>query len=319
MGLHYTLFPVDIAYGAQGGPGFMTNVLQNPDTGRSVRVSRRATPHYTYDISTGITTRAQFAAFLNFFIARRGAAYAFPFYDHMDHSSAGDGHATPTDIDQLIGTGDNAATAFQLRKVYEDASGSTVRNITLPITGTVVIALDAVPQTSGWSVDTQTGVVTFSTPPGVGVDVTAGFSFYVPVRFSDGLDKAAAFTMPAFEAGELDGIELIEEPDEAGLADEMPFGGSTLHSSFAADVYPTLATGRLHVLNTATPSLFARLPDPSLQPTGPDLFHIHNIGTASVGVKNFAGTTLVTLATGERALCGVYLDASSVAQWIVAK
>ena len=35
---------------------------------------------------------------------------------------------------------------------------------------------------SGWSVDTTTGVVTFSAAPAIGVEVTADFEFDVPVR-----------------------------------------------------------------------------------------------------------------------------------------
>jgi uncharacterized protein (TIGR02217 family) len=35
----------------------------------------------------------------------------------------------------------------------------------------------------GWSVDTTTGLVTFSTAPTLGVEISAGFEFDVPVRF----------------------------------------------------------------------------------------------------------------------------------------
>ena len=38
-------------------------------------------------------------------------------------------------------------------------------------------------QLPGWSVDTTTGFVTFSTPPALEVEVTADFEFDVPVRF----------------------------------------------------------------------------------------------------------------------------------------
>ena len=45
------------------------------------------------------------------------------------------------------------------------------------------VYLDGVEQLSGWSVDTTTGLVTFSTSPTSGVEVTAAFEFEVPVRF----------------------------------------------------------------------------------------------------------------------------------------
>jgi len=43
------------------------------------------------------------------------------------------------------------------------------------------VYLDGIEQAPGWSVDT--GIVTFSTAPTSGVEVTADFEFDVPVRF----------------------------------------------------------------------------------------------------------------------------------------
>jgi hypothetical protein len=50
-------------------------------------------------------------------------------------------------------------------------------------TDTVKLYLDDIQQASGWSVDTTTGLVTFSTAPALGVEVTADSEFDVPVRF----------------------------------------------------------------------------------------------------------------------------------------
>jgi uncharacterized protein (TIGR02217 family) len=47
----------------------------------------------------------------------------------------------------------------------------------------VKVYLDGMLQASGWSVDTTTGLVTFSTAPVLGVEITADFEFEVPVRF----------------------------------------------------------------------------------------------------------------------------------------
>jgi uncharacterized protein (TIGR02217 family) len=58
-----------------------------------------------------------------------------------------------------------------------------VRTITKPVAGTVKVYLGSVEQLSSWSVDTTTGLVTFSMPPAPGVEVTADFEFDVPVLF----------------------------------------------------------------------------------------------------------------------------------------
>jgi uncharacterized protein (TIGR02217 family) len=84
---------------------------------------------------------------------------------------------------QLLGTGDDAQTQFQLVKHYPSGSVIEVRTITKPVAGTVKVYLDSVEQLTGWSVDTTTGIVAFGTPPALGVEVTADFEFDVPVRF----------------------------------------------------------------------------------------------------------------------------------------
>ena len=82
-----------------------------------------------------------------------------------------------------------------------------VRAITKPVAGTVRVALGMVEQMSGWTVDTTTGVVTFTTAPAGGVIVRAGFEFDVPVRFdSDTLDVTLDFE----RLGSITSIPLLE-------------------------------------------------------------------------------------------------------------
>jgi uncharacterized protein (TIGR02217 family) len=75
------------------------------------------------------------------------------------------------------------------------------------VVGSVRIALGGVEQPSGWSVHTTTGLVTFSSAPGAGVAITAGFEFDVPVRFdSDALDV----THDIERLGSITSIPLLE-------------------------------------------------------------------------------------------------------------
>jgi uncharacterized protein (TIGR02217 family) len=96
-----------------------------------------------------------------FFEARNGRLHGFRFKDWGDHKSCLPS-GTPSPTDQAIGTGDGATTAFQLVKRYASGAQSWTRAIAKPVTGTVRIALSGVEQPSGWSVDTTTGVVTFT-------------------------------------------------------------------------------------------------------------------------------------------------------------
>ena len=60
---------------------------------------------------------------------------------------------------------------------------------------------------SGWSLDATTGTVTFTTAPGNGVIVRAGFEFDVPVRFdTDMLDV----TLDIERLGSITSIPLLE-------------------------------------------------------------------------------------------------------------
>ena len=82
-----------------------------------------------------------------------------------------------------------------------------VRRIGKPVAGTVRVARAGVEAVSGWSVDATTGVVTFAAAPAVGVLVTAGFEFDVPVRFdTDRLDV----TWDLDRLGSIASIPLIE-------------------------------------------------------------------------------------------------------------
>ena len=127
--------------------------------------------------------KTQLATLISYFHAMAGRAHGFRYKDHSDYSSADVMTDPITDTDQTIGTGDNSEVDFQLIKTYTEGALSRVRNITKPVAGTTVVALDGTPQPAGWSIDTTTGIITFDSAPGTDVIVTAGFEFDVPCRF----------------------------------------------------------------------------------------------------------------------------------------
>ncbi len=67
--------------------------------------------------------------------------------------------------------------------------------------------MDGVEQLSGWSVDAITGILTFSTAPSEGEEITASFEFDVPVRFD--ADRISA-TIEDYGSYALREIALIE-------------------------------------------------------------------------------------------------------------
>src|SRR5690606_5530558 len=205
MAFHEVRFPDNISRGARGGPERRTQIVELA-SGDEERNASWANSRRRYDVAYGIRRADDLAAVGAFFEARNGRVPGFRCTERGAHQPwlpSG----TPSPPDQLIGTGDGATTAFELVKRYASGAQSWTRAIAKPVAGTVRIALSGVEQLSGWSVDTATGVVTFSAAPGAGVAITAGFEFDVPVRFdTDVLDV----TLDLERLGSITSIPLLE-------------------------------------------------------------------------------------------------------------
>lgn len=205
MAFHDVRFPESISRGARGGPERRVQVVELA-SGREERNASWADSRRRYDVAYGIRRADDLAAVLAFFEARGGRLNAFRFKDWSDYKSCLPS-GTPSALDQALGVGDGVRTDFQLVKRYESGAQAWVRRITLPVAGTVRVALGGVEQASGWSVGATTGVVVFGTAPAPGVAVTAGFEFDVPVRFdTDALDV----TLDLERLGSIASIPLVE-------------------------------------------------------------------------------------------------------------
>lgn len=205
MAFHEVRFPDNISRGARGGPERRTQIVELA-SGAEERNASWANSRRRYDVAYGIRRADDLAAVVAFFEARNGRLHGFRFKDWADFKSCLPSQ-TPGPADQPIGTGNGAATLFQLTKRYTSGAQSWTRAITKPFAGTVTIALNGTPQGSGWSVSSSTGLITFTTAPAVGVAITAGFEFDVPVRFdTDALDV----TLDLERLGSITSIPLLE-------------------------------------------------------------------------------------------------------------
>ena len=192
MAFHEVRFPDNISRGARGGPELRTQIVELA-SGDEERNASWADSRRRYDVAYGIRRADDLAAVVAFFEARNGRLHGFRYKDWADYKSAPPSQAI-TATDQQIGTGTGSLQTFQLAKRYASGAQTWVRTVAKPVAGTVRVALGMVEQMSGWTVDTTTGVVTFTTAPAGGVIVRAGFEFDVPVRFdSDTLDVTPDF------------------------------------------------------------------------------------------------------------------------------
>lgn len=181
MAFHDTRFPDNISRGARGGPRRRVQIV-SLQSGFEERNASWQDSRREYDISFAIRQADQLQQVTAFWEAVGGQLNGFRFKDWGDFKSCPQSRAVNA-RDQLIGTGDGTTTAFQLRKAYSSGALTYWRTITRPVDGTVRVALGGVEQFTGWTLDAATGVITFASAPGAGVEVTAGFEFDVPVRF----------------------------------------------------------------------------------------------------------------------------------------
>lgn len=196
--------PLSLTAGTHGGPQRRTEIVALA-SGREERNTPWSHGRRRFDIGGAIASLDELHALASFFEARRGRLQAFRFRDPMDWKSCPP-LQTPSPLDQPLGAGDGAAMSFQLVKVYGDGEDAYVRPIRKPAAGTIVIAADGEPVLS-FETATDTGVVTFATPPAEGVVLTAGYAFDVPVRFdTDHLD----LTIEARDAGRAPSVPLVE-------------------------------------------------------------------------------------------------------------
>jgi uncharacterized protein (TIGR02217 family) len=333
MSYHATaVFPQDISYGSSGGPVHNTAIVETAN-GAEERIIRWQTPRHRYDVSYGIKNpETQLPVLLKFHKARQGRAYAFPFLDFFDYSTnpaanINNFNTLPaTALDEIVGTGDGGTTQFQLIKTYTSVQ-SAVRTLRKPIPNTIKVALDGteVPIDNQVgavaTVNTNTGVVTFSTAPASGVQVTAGCKFYVPVRFeSDELN----ISIDDFRKGGVpDGIGLIEDLTDADIPNVVPTLGAgylTLTGSTNTELTP--AYGSFIRINTTASGAKLTLPAIGYFDDGGPHFRLLNISANAVEV--YVGSTLLfsLQATGhatrrDYAELFVAFNAGGSREWVV--
>lgn len=175
-------FPLVVSHDSDGGAEYSTEVIEIY-SGYEQRNERWSEPKYRFNVATGVKTTTDLYTLITFFHAVGGRAHGFRYKDWSDYKSCGP-LATLANNDQIIVAAATAGqSTAQLAKTYTYGSLSRTRYISKPVSGTTVLAKNGVAFTSGWTIDTTTGIITFATPLTLNDVVTAGFEFDVPVRF----------------------------------------------------------------------------------------------------------------------------------------
>jgi uncharacterized protein (TIGR02217 family) len=205
MNFHEVKFPTAIAFHSTGGPERRTEIV-TLGSGFEERNAVWANSRRRYDVGSGVKTLDDLSSVIAFFEARLGRLYGFRLKDFADFKSCAPGGSV-SPADQSIGTGDGATTAFQLVKTYLSGPASWTRPIRKPVEGTVRVAVAGVELTSGITIDTTSGLVTFDSAPASGAAITAGYEFDTPVRFDT---DSLSINLASFAAGEIPSITIVE-------------------------------------------------------------------------------------------------------------
>lgn len=207
MAFHEIRFPANLSFGSVGGPERRTEVVTLAN-GYEERNTPWAHSRRRYDAGVGLRSLNDVELLIAFFEARGGQLHGFRWKDWSDFKSCLPS-GSPGPLDQVIATGDGVSTVFQLQKTYVSGLQSYARPIRKPVLGTVLVAVSEDPKIEGqeFSVNAETGEVTFVLPPELGTRISAGFEFDVPVRFdADAIQTSVA----SFQAGEAPKVPVVE-------------------------------------------------------------------------------------------------------------
>lgn len=200
--LETPVFPSCVAYGARGGPKFLTNVVVLA-SGREQRNVVWSKVRAEYDVAHSMRTAVQMDELRDFFYAVQGRAFGFRFKDYTDYSCT---------LAQGIIEDDGASPSeLKLFKRYAKGAWSFDRRIYKPVPGSVVCYLNGSPMPS-WSVDYTTGTVTNTesgSPTRMPGDVLRWTGeFDVPVRFDTDRFEVSIDELDAYSWNPIKLVEL---------------------------------------------------------------------------------------------------------------
>lgn len=202
MAFHNVRLPENIERGVNGGPNFKTTIASLA-SGLEKRNIDWSLAKHRFDISYGISRIQDYNDVRSFFYARRGMAHSFRFKDWSDFQLER----------QSQGAGTGALTTFQIFKRYTSGAASYDRPLYKPVQGTLQVWVNNVLQTetTHYTVNYNTGVITFLSPPGNGLSIEAECEFDIAARFAT---DEFSITLEHVKAGAIPGLEIVEVLNE---------------------------------------------------------------------------------------------------------
>lgn len=167
-------FPLVVAARPVGGPGFSTRIATTVSAFEQRNANWEAS-RWSGDAAIGIRSEAHFQLVRDHFHMARGRLHHFRFKDYADYT-----------VERSAGVlVELTSTTFQIYKQYGTEAGfEDYRKITRPVADTLSVWKNSVLQTltTHYTLAAETGIVTFTSPPGVAT-LECACEFDVPVRY----------------------------------------------------------------------------------------------------------------------------------------
>lgn len=181
MALIFPALP-GLAWGVTKTPTFQTRI-QRAVSGRELRALDYPYPLWQFALVYDFLRDDPAAGYdelrtlLGFFMLCQGAYGTFLFQDPSDRQVSG----------QEIGIGDASATVFRLQRTMGTTppGGGFMEPMTAPNVVSAIYLNGITQDPTSYSVDQSSGLVTFGTPPGTGLIISADFTYYFRCRFVD--------------------------------------------------------------------------------------------------------------------------------------
>lgn len=302
MAFHDKLFPVGISERSRFGVNYKNSVVETGSGRIEVVELWDPSGRTRFDVSTGIRRGSDWSDFLHHFREMRGSSIAFPFWDATDFSTGPNDIQPAAANDVELGVGDGSETRFQLIKDYStDGEFSSPRIITLPLESTILVSIDGVPQTSGWSWDANSYEIVFSTAPALDEVVAAGVStFYNRVRYDPATDSDFMRARVHVEGSVDTPIFLVEDKTGTRSPEDMYLGGGRDFGQVTEDVYLTAGDGLAIDIEPDASGLSVYMPPiADFAPGGPWHSIRNTDGALSFALLEYDGTSIATVTAGQ--------------------
>lgn len=182
-------------YGWEGGPRFMTEIVQLAN-GDEYRNAEWIEARHEYSAPFNNISKQAYREIKRMFLVCRGMLHSFRFRDELDYQAT----------DEIFGVGDGTEDTFQLKKISTVDGVDYERNV-YALPSTPVITVNNVP-TTAFSINLRTGQLKFDSPPSNGAVLRWTGEFDIWVRFAT---DTIPFTLDNVDATN-GSVELIEVP-----------------------------------------------------------------------------------------------------------